>query len=210
MTTNNQTRGVNEHLELELSKHEERSYLSTLLASRPQFLASNLSAELQAETERWMPLLSTASAETFLQTFEGIKYVFDALKHESRALTDIEKAIVAQGKHEWAEAGTFYGKAVSDLHFALSDWTFAIGQIADDSPFDPYYPTKAERAQHGVEDPPRSSYKEMCGTSASLFQIYRNLDRVFCIGQEIAQRQITCLTNYMQEAEGRDAGRSST
>ena len=199
------THSLNDHLELEIGKHADRSYVTTLLASQPQFSASNLIAELQAETEHWRSLVSSSGIETFLQTFDGIQHIFNGLKHENSALKDVEKALTAHGKHEWAEAGVLYGKAISDLHFALSDWTFAIHSVADDSPFDPYYPTKAEREKHQFEDPPRASYEEMREVSSYLFRLYRNLDRVFCIGQEITQRQITCLTNYMLAAEKQEA-----
>jgi hypothetical protein len=200
-----QALSLNEHLELEMAKHPDRSYFATLLASQPQFSPNNLQAEIQGETEYWMSMLNGADAPSFLQTFEGVRHAFDALKHEASALKDIEKAMVAHGKAEWAEAGICYGKAVSDLHFALIDWSFAIHEVADDTPFDPYYPTKAEREKRNVEDPPRASYQDMCAVSPYLFRIYRNMDRIFCIGQELVQRQITCLTTYMQLAEEQEA-----
>jgi len=45
----------------------------------------------------------------------------------------------------------------------------------------------------------------MCEISPDLFRIFRNTDRVFCVGQELIQRQMTCLSNYMQEAEAQHA-----
>jgi hypothetical protein len=195
---------LNGHLELEMSKYPDRTFFATLLNSQPQFSADNLIAEIQAETEYWITRLANPkNGTTFLQALEGIRHVFDALKHEDKALKDVAKGIAAQGKGEWAEAATYYCKATSDIHFALSDWGFAIHELADDTPFDQYYPTKELRAEHNIEDPPRASYADMCEVAPDLYRLYRNFDRVFCIGQELTQRQFTCLTNYMQAAEKR-------
>lgn len=209
MVRTTHTRSLNEHLELEIGKHPERTYIATLLASRPQFSPDHLITEVQAETAYWMSLLTEADSDAFLQTFEGVRHAFEALKHEASALKDVERALAAHGKGEWAEAGVFYYKAISDLHFAISDWTFAIHEVADDTPFDPYYANKEERKKHNIEDPPRSSYEDMREVSPHLFRLYRNLERVFCIGQELMQRQITCLTSYMHLAEEQEAARRS-
>jgi len=199
-----QALSVNDHLELELSKNLPRTFLSTLLDSRPQFSVDMLNVEVQAETEYWVTLLANPKdGKTFLQTLEGIRHVFDALKHEDSALKDVAMGVTAHSKGDWAEAANYYCRAMSDLHFAHSDWDFAIQELPDDTPFDPYYPMKAERKKHEIEDPPRSSYADMCEVAPSLFRIYRNIDRVFCLGQELVQRQITCLTNYMQEAQAK-------
>ena len=120
-------------------------------------------------------------------------------------MKDVAKGITAQSKGEWNEAANYYCNALSDLHFAHSDWSFAIHEIADDSPFDNYYPSKAIRQKEGIEEPPRSSFADMSTIAPNLFRIYRNIDRTLCIGQELVQRQITCLTNYMQEAEAQHA-----
>jgi hypothetical protein len=185
---------LNGHLELETEKNPQRSYFATLRGSRPQFSSDNLLAEVQAETEHWMTQLTSTEAASFLQALGGTQHVFDGLQHEARALKDITKALAAHGKGEWGEASRYYGNALSDLHFAMHG-------TANDTPFDPYYPTKEERARHNIEEPPRASYEEMREVSPDLFRIFRNLDRVFCIGQEIVQRQMTCLSNYMQEAK---------
>jgi hypothetical protein len=199
-----QALSVNDHLELEIGKHPERTFFATLLESRPQFSVDWLLAEVQAETEYWVTLLANPkNGKTFLQNLEGIRHVFDALKHEDSALKDVAYGVTAHSKGDWAEASTYYCKAMSDLHFAHSDWNFAIHELADDTPFDPYYPTKAERVKHNIEDPPRSSDSDMCEVAPGLFRIHRNVDRTFCLGQELVQRQITCLTNYMQEAEAK-------
>lgn len=195
---------LNDHLELEVNKHPDRSYLTTLTNSQPQFSASNLFAEAESEAEFWMACL-TADGKTFLEAFRGNQHAFDALKHEHGALKDIERAIALHGKGAWAEASIRYGKAISDLHFALSDWNFAIHEYADDSPFDPYYPGKEERVKYDIEEPPRTSYEDMRQIAPFLFRIYRNLDRLFVIGQEITQRQIACLMAHTQVLEEQQA-----
>ncbi len=195
----------NGHLELEIGKHPERTYLATLLKSQPQFSIDNLQAEIQTEAEHWMTMFSSSDGKSFLQVFEIVEHIFDALKHEGNALKDVEKALAAHKQAEWGEASKYYGSALSDLHFAVSDWNFAIHEVADDCPFDPYYPSKAEREKHNIEEPPRASYEDMREISPLLFRIFRNVDRVFCLGQELVQRQMTCLTIYMQEAEAHHA-----
>ena len=208
MTLNNALR-MNEHLDLDLVKHADRLYVQTLVASQPQFSSANLIAEVRAETEYWMQYLSSASPTMFLQSLTNVQHIFDALNHESNALKDVENAIVAHGKREWSEASVLYANAASDLHSAISDWQFAMHEVADDSPFDVYYPTQAQRKKRGIEDPPRASFEEMSEISTSLFRLYRNLDRVFCICQELTQRQISCLMQYMQAAEEQNALLSS-
>ena len=203
MTT--QALTFNAHLELEMGKHPERTYLAALLNSQPQFSIENLRAEIQAEAEYWMTLFSSSDGKSFLEVFKSVEHVFDALQHEGRALDDVEKGLGAHKIGEWGEASKHYASALSDLHFAVSDWHFAIHEVADDTPFDPYYPTKEERAKHNIEEPPRASYEDMCEVSPLLFRILRNVDRVLCLGQELAQRQITCLTVYMQGAEAHHA-----
>ena len=207
MTMMNQTARFNEHLDLEIQKHPERLYETKLLASQPQFSAVNLRSEVQAEAEYWKEVLTTMDVASLLETFKGIEHVFDALKHESDALGDLGKALVAHGKKEWADASILYQRTLSDLHFALSDWSFAAHEVADDSPFDPYSSTKEEREKHDIGEPPRSSYADMRAISAHLFRLYQNVDRVLCVGQEITQRQITCLSKYMQAAEEQEATR---
>ncbi|SRR5579884_147106 len=195
----------NAHLELEIGKHPERTYLATLLNSQPQFSIDNLQADIQTEAEHWMEMFSGSDGKSFLEVFKSVEHVFDALKHEGDALKDVQRGLDAQKAGEWGEASKNYSSALSDLHFAISDWNFAIHHMADDSPFDPYYPSKAEREKHNIEEPPRASYEDMREISPLLFRIYRNIDRVLCVGQELAQRQFSCLTAYMQEAEAQHA-----
>jgi hypothetical protein len=195
----------NGHLELEIGKHPERTYLATLLKSQPQFSIDNLQAEIQAEAEYWMTMFSGSDGKSFLEVFKSVEHVFDALKHEGDALKDVQRGLDAHKAGEWGEASKYYGSAIGDLHFAISDWNFATHEIADDSPFDPYYPSKAEREKHNIKEPPRASYEDMREISPMLFRIFRNVDRILCLGQELVQRQITCLTIYMQKAEAQHA-----
>lgn len=205
MTTNIRALTMNEHLDLEIGKHPERTFFATLMNSQPQFSIDYLNSEVQTEAEHWMASFSGSDGKSFLEVFKSVEHVFDALKHEGSSLKDVEKAITAHKQGEWGEASKYYGNALSDLHFAVSDWEFAIHEIADDTPFDPYYPSRAEREKHNVEEPPRASYEDMREVAPMLFRIFRNLDRMFCVGQELIQRQITCLTIHMQELEAQQA-----
>src|SRR5262249_42894090 len=136
------TQAFNDHLELEIGKHPDRTFFATLQTSRPQFSVDMLMAEVQTETEYWVTLLANPkNGKSFLENLEGIRHVFDALKHEDSALKDVAKGIASHSKGGWAEAAAYYCKAMSDLHFAHSDWSFAIQEVADDTPFDHYYPT---------------------------------------------------------------------
>jgi hypothetical protein len=196
---------LNDHLELETEKNPNRSYFAILRGNQPQFSIGNLQADIQAEAEYWMTMLPGSDGKSFLQVFESVQHVFDALKHEGNALKDAEKALDAHKQAEWGEASKYYASALSDLHFAISDWNFVIHEVGDDSPFDPYYPSKAEREKNNTEEPPRASYADMCEISPLLFRIFHNIDRLFCVGQELVQRQMTCLTVYMREAESQHA-----
>jgi hypothetical protein len=194
---------LNHHLALEIAKHPEQTYFATLMESQPQFSASNLLADLHSETEYWMALLSDLDGKTFLETLQGARNAFDALKHEKEILKALEKALDAHGKGDWEEASKLYNRTLSEMWFAISDWNSAIQETADESPLDHYYPSQAERRKQDIEEPPRSSDEELRGIAPHLFHIYRNLDRLFCIGQEIAGRQRVCLTNYMQARQER-------
>jgi hypothetical protein len=208
--TSTKALSLNSHLELEMGKYPDRTFFATLLNSQPQFSADNLIATVQAETEYWMMYFtSIKNGKEFLQTFGGIHHVFDALKHETDALKDLEKALQLHSQGNWADAHKHYCSALMDLHFGFSEWRFAIGKIADETHFDPYHTTAEDRKRHAqqghtVEEPARASYADMQQVSPMLFRLYQNIDRTFCISQEITQRQITCLSNYMQEAEAQE------
>lgn len=191
----------NGHLELETLKNPGRSYFTILQNSHPQFSVDNLRAEIQVEAEYWMMMFAGKDGKSFLEVFEGVGHIFDALKHEGGALKDVERAMSAHERADWGEASNYYIRAISDLYNAVSAWGFAMHDIAGDTPFDPYYPQRAERQKHIIEEPPRASYHEMCEVSPLLLRILRNLDRLFCTGQELVQRQMTCLAIYMQKAE---------
>jgi len=186
---------------LEIDKHPEHTYFATLLESQPQFSASNLFAELHSETEYWMALLSDLDGKTFLRALEGARHTFDALKHENRILRHLEKALDAHGKGDWEEACKGYSRTLSEMWFAISDWGSALQETADEGPLDHYYPTQAERRAKNIEEPARSSDEDLQEIAPHLFHIYRNLDRLFCIGQELAGRQRVCLINYLQARE---------
>lgn len=205
----NQTLNMNDHLKLEISTHPDRTYLATLLDSHPQFSVDNLQAEVQTEAEYWMTMFSSSDGKSFLQVFESVTHIFDALKDEGDALKIVERALLAHKQADWGEASKYYGNAIGDLSSAVTDWRFAIHQIADDTPFDPYYPSRAEWEKHNIEEPPRSSYEEMREVSPLLFRILHNLDRVCCVMQELVQRQMTCLTNYMQAFETQNTTNST-
>ena len=99
MSTHMQRVGM--HLELEIAHHPERSYFTTLMNSQPQFSVDALIAEVQSETEYWVKLLANPTNGTsFLQKLEGIRHVFDALKHENDALQLVAKGVIAQSKGE--------------------------------------------------------------------------------------------------------------
>jgi hypothetical protein len=168
----------------------------------PQFSPTRLLENVQAEIVYWTRLLATSPAgAAFLLTLESVSEVVDALQKESEALTDLSKAVEAQESGWWADASNYYTRATSDLRFALSDWCSALCKIGDDTPFDHYYGTRAEREKHQQSEPPRRSLAEMQQVSLYLARAYQNLDRLFCLGVEVTQRQMLCLTRYLAEAE---------
>lgn len=190
------------HLNLEAGQHPDRSYFSTLLATQPQFSAEHLTEEVQAEILYWTGLLTVAPVgPAFALTFDNIEHAVGALRHESDALKDVAKALRAHGAEEWADASNYYTRVISDLHFALTDWCFALSKIGDDTPFDHYRGTIEERKKHKIAEPPRASLEDMQQVSPHLMRCYRNLDRVMTIGLEVVQRQMTVLTHYMSAAE---------
>jgi len=184
-------RTINEHLQVALAHYAERTFVATLLSS-PQmhFSPEALLQWIEEETEYWMAALSEAKdGKTFLQTFEGLQQVFDALKHEEEALEAVRKAVQLHGEGNWADASLFYLQAISNLHFGMFDWSRAAHAIADETPFDPYHTTQEEREKRKargreVSEPSRASYADMQRVSPQLLRLYQNLDRVFCIGQE--------------------------
>jgi hypothetical protein len=159
-------------------------------------------ATTQAEVSYWTTLLTTAPAgNAFLSIFENIRHAIEALNQEVDTLRTMEKAVQAQTIGEWANASNYYARAVGSLHFALADWCFALNSIAARTPFNYRRATRAERAEHQIEEPPQASYEEMQQVSLYLFRIYQNMDRIFCLGLALTQRQMMCLTNYMHTAE---------
>jgi hypothetical protein len=197
-----QTGNTTDHQILQAGLHPERLYLATMQNALPQFSVDRLAEHVQAETVYWTGLLSTASAGSdFLLTFEQIEHAMNALSSESNALKDLGKAVEAHARCEWADASNCYTQAVTDLHFALGQWCYALCKIGDDTPFDHYYGTRAEREKHQIPEPPRQSLAEMQAVSPVLFRAYQNLDRLLCLGVEVTQRQMLCLTRYLQEAE---------
>src|SRR6266700_982470 len=203
--THTTTLSLNDHLALEIARHPEHTYFATLIESQPQFSASNLLEELLKETEYWKVLLSDVDSETFLKTLQGARHAFDALQHERKLLALVERALDAHGRGDWEEATKLYSKALHDSWYTISDWGSAIHETTDDTPLDPYYPSRTERRKQDIEEPPRSSYEEISQIAPYLLRIYHNFDRLYCIGQEIAQRQRVCLTNYMQALEERNS-----
>ena len=192
---------VGTHLEQGVAQHPERTFI-TLVNSHSQFSVDALRAELGSETEYWVKLLaSLADGTSFLQALESIRHIFDALKHEDNAMKDVTEGVAAQSRGEWNEAANYYCNAMGDLNSAHFSWSSAIHEIADDTPFDSYLPPEVIRQREGIKEPSRSSYADMSAVAPNLFRIHSNIDRTFCIGQELVQRQITCLTNYMHEAE---------
>jgi len=190
------------HTDLEAGRHPDRMYFSKLLAAQPQFSADRLIEEVQKEILYWTGLLNAVpTGGAFTMTFENIEHCVAALRHENDALKDVLNAMRSYASGQWADASNYYTRAISDLHFTLSDWGFALSRIADDTPFDHYRGTTEERRKDKTPEPPRTSLADMQLVSPHLFRIYQNMDRVIAVGVELVQRQITCLTNYMSEAE---------
>lgn len=188
-------------LTLQAGLHPERLYLATMQNASPQFSVDRLLEHVQTELVYWTGLLASPTGSAFLLTFEKVEHAIEALKQESIALKDILKAVEAHGIGAWADASNYYTRSVSDLQFAASSWCSALARISDETPFDHFRGTRAEREKYKRPEPPRQSLPEMQAISPMLFRIYQNIDRVFCLGVEIAQRQMLCLARYMTEAE---------
>lgn len=178
---------------------------TTLTAATPQELLDQSNEAMKNEMAYWSNLL--ASATNHIARYKDIRQCLEALEHESRATKDIAKAIQAENNGLHADACVCYARAQMDLHFALSSWTFAISEIADDSPLNPYNSTTAEREQykqeHGkeLEQPKRTSYPDLLKISALLHHVHLSTDRICCLGLSITQYQMHHLTAYLAEAE---------
>ncbi|MGH2478565.1 MAG: hypothetical protein ACRDHW_02770 [Ktedonobacteraceae bacterium] len=186
------------------------SFLSTALtASSAQELLDQLQEAAKQEMAYWTGLLSEAPDR--VKMYKLIQHCMSALNHESSAAKEIANAIQAEASGLIAEASVYYHRAHSDLGFAFSDWHFAVPEVADDSPFDTYMPTTAERKQYEKDgyprqkQPTRISYTDLLEISPMLHHIYVSMDRVHCLGLSLTQFQMAHLSTCLIEAEHRSA-----
>lgn len=182
------------------------SFLGTALtATTAQELLDQLSEAVKQEMTYWTNLLTEAPDR--MNMYKWVKYCLSALDHESRAAKEIANAILAEATGLVAEASVYYARAHSDLRSALSDLHFAIPEIADDTPFNTYMATTADRKEYEEagypkpKQPTRVSYADLLEISPLLHRIYISIDRVHCLALSITQFQMAHLTTYLIEAE---------
>ena len=190
---------------LQTVAHLDRVFLTTLRDQQPPFTLESLTQTLQHETAFWTAQVThLLTGPAGWQALEQVRDVFDAFKHERDALSQLAPALEAHRCGEWAEASHLYRRVLTDLHFALMDWEFALDTIGEDTPFDAAWGTKTEREQEQIAEPSRISYSELLAISPLLFRVYRNMDRVCCLSLELTQRLMLCLSQFMEEAEARE------
>jgi hypothetical protein len=186
-------------------RHADRLFLATLREEQPPFTVEFLAGVVQQETAYWTTLATTAPTGTaFLHAFEQVQTAMEALKKESRACTDLEQALLAHEAGAWVDAHVWYQRVISELQSALKGWGFALGMFTHDTPFDQCW-TAAERTHHEIELPSRTSSREMLLATPMLLRAYRSMDRLSCLLLELAQRLAHCLSQYLAEAEQREA-----
>jgi hypothetical protein len=189
-------------LDLERHIHPDRSSLAHLLTDPTAMAPDTLINLVQAETRSWAALLAGAPNSTAIrQMLSGVRHALDALQYEERAYQSLAEAQAAQHASAWAPAAIAYTHALSHLTWANSCWSSALTDVAAETPFDPYYPDVAQQQREQLPPPQRSSLVEMQEISRHLLRVYQSLDRVHSVSLELAQRQITCLTAYLHEAE---------
>jgi hypothetical protein len=189
---------------------DNNTFLGTALtAVTPQELLEEANAALKAEMTYWSNLLLIATDN--IGMFKTIQHCLEGLEREAKAMKDVTSAIQAEQSGLCADASVYYARAQSDLQLALSSWHFAIADVADDSPFDIYMPTSAERKQYEEQKmsagklPTRTSYAAMQEISPMLHHVYLSMDRVYCLGLSLTQYQMRHLTTYLIEAKQQQA-----
>lgn len=188
-----------------------KTFLATALTSpTPQTLLECVTEAVNTEMAYWSNILATSNTLTnnssIVTTYNTIQHCLQALKHENSALKDMKHAIEAEHQALWSDASVNYARAQSDLQSALFDWTLALHEIAQDSAFDTYIATAAERAEHKqAQAPTRTSYTDLLEISPMLHHAYLSIDRLHSLGLSLVQYQMHHLNTHLLEAQQQQA-----
>jgi hypothetical protein len=186
-----------------------KTFLATALtAPTPQALLEYVTEAVNTEMTYWSNILvkSNVLINGTNSTYEATEYCLQALDRENNALENMTRAIEAEHNALWSDASINYARAQFELNLALSDWTFALSEIAHDSAFDTYIATATERAEHKeAQAPTRTSYADLLEISPLLYHAYLSIDRLHSLGLSLVRYQMHHLNTHLLETQQQQA-----